>query len=441
MGKDLKGRTLGKGISQRKDGRYVGRFTNRFKTRESYINKDLKEVRKWLEEKKAEDQLGLNVKPNAITVNDLYKYWVNNYRVGIVKQNTLQRNDDTYKILKQYLGYMQVTKVTPMYLNTIFKDITPNYCKDTLSHVKSLYNSLFELAKAMEIIKENPFNKYTVIYAKAKDGDKMKAITKEDYFDETEEAFFLAVLKEMNSRYYDIFEFLLNTGLRIGECLALEYDDIKINPKNKEDVFISIKKTKTTLKDQEGNPIFNTPKTAKSIRKIPLNKSARKALFSQIEKKERIYRKKEICKKYRTYIFTNELGYVISYESIRSHLFYVNLEIAKYFVDYKFPHVHCHLMRHTFASKCFNADIDPKVVQTLLGHKSIQTTMDIYTHVISNKLHQQIKTYDDYLKYKKGNTSNKTSRDYINDLEQHPSQDNIEDILNDFKIGIKLVSK
>ena len=56
MGKDLKGRNLGKGISQRKDGRYVGRFTNRFKTRESYINKDLKEVRKWLEEKKAEDQ-------------------------------------------------------------------------------------------------------------------------------------------------------------------------------------------------------------------------------------------------------------------------------------------------------------------------------------------------------------------------------------------------
>lgn len=52
MGKDLKGRNLGKGISQRKDGRYVGRFTNRFKTRESYINKDLKEVRKWLEEKK-----------------------------------------------------------------------------------------------------------------------------------------------------------------------------------------------------------------------------------------------------------------------------------------------------------------------------------------------------------------------------------------------------
>lgn len=85
MGKDLKGRNLGKGISQRKDGRYVGRFTNRFKTRESYINKDLKEVRKWLEEKKAEDQLGLNVKPNTITVNDLYKYWVNNYRVGIVK--------------------------------------------------------------------------------------------------------------------------------------------------------------------------------------------------------------------------------------------------------------------------------------------------------------------------------------------------------------------
>lgn len=440
MGKDLKGRNLGKGISQRKDGRYVGRFTNRFKTRESYINKDLKEVRKWLEEKKAEDQLGLNVKPNTITVNDLYKYWVNNYRVGIVKQNTLQRNDDTYKILKQYLGNMQVTKVTPMYLNTVFKDITPNYCKDTLSHIKSLYNSLFELAKAMEIIKENPFNKYTVIYAKAKNGDKEKAITKEDYFDETEEAFFLAVLKDINSKYYDLFEFLLNTGLRIGECLALEYDDIKINPKNKENVFISISRTKTTQKDEYGNPIFNTPKTAKSIRKIPLNKAARKALFSQIEKKEKIYRKKEVCKKYRTYIFTNELGYSIEYTNIQQHLKRVNSEIEKYFVDYKFPYVHCHLMRHTFASKCFNADIDPKVVQTLLGHKSIQTTMDIYTHVISNKLQQQIKSYDDYLKYRKKN--NKVNTDYLNDTiqEQEQLQYSIGDILDNLKNGIKIVS-
>ncbi len=170
------------------------------------------------------------------------------------------------------------------------------------------------------------------------------------------------------------------------------------------------------------------------------SRAARKALFSQIEKKEKIYRKKEVCKKYRTYIFTNELGYSIEYTNIQQHLKRVNSEIEKYFIDYKFPYVHCHLMRHTFASKCFNADIDPKVVQTLLGHKSIQTTMDIYTHVISNKLQQQIKSYDDYLKYRKKN--NKVNTDYLNDTiqEQGQLQYSIGDILDNLKNGIKMVS-
>ena len=66
--------------------------------------------------------------------------------------------------------------------------------------------------------------------------------------------------------------------------------------------------------------------------------------------------------------------------------------------------------------------------------------MDIYTHVISNKLQQQIKSYDDYLKYRKKN--NKVNTDYLNDTiqEQGQLQYNIGDILDNLKNGIKMVS-
>ena len=66
--------------------------------------------------------------------------------------------------------------------------------------------------------------------------------------------------------------------------------------------------------------------------------------------------------------------------------------------------------------------------------------MDIYTHVISNKLQQQIKSYDDYLKYRKKN--NKVNTDYLNDTiqEQGQLQYSIGDILDNLKNGIKMVS-
>lgn len=54
---------------------------------------------------------------------------------------------------------------------------------------------------------------------------------------------------------------------------------------------------------------------------------------------------------------------------------------------------HPHTLRHTFATRCFENKMEPKVVQALLGHSSISITLNIYTHVLNNKMEEEIKKF------------------------------------------------
>lgn len=88
MGKDLKGKELGDGLSQKKDGRYCARFTDRFGRRPEYKSKSLSECRKWLKEQKAMDTLEQNVVDDGITLDQYFLTWLDIHKYGIIKDNT-----------------------------------------------------------------------------------------------------------------------------------------------------------------------------------------------------------------------------------------------------------------------------------------------------------------------------------------------------------------
>ena len=54
---------------------------------------------------------------------------------------------------------------------------------------------------------------------------------------------------------------------------------------------------------------------------------------------------------------------------------------------------HPHSLRHTFATRCFEKKMEPKVVQRLMGHSSISITLNIYTHVLDNIMEEEIKKF------------------------------------------------
>lgn len=83
MGKDLKGKELGVGISQRKDGLYTGRFTDGLGKRHQKYFKKLQECRKWIADEQFRAKHSNVYMPSDMTVDAWFQYWVEN----IIKNN------------------------------------------------------------------------------------------------------------------------------------------------------------------------------------------------------------------------------------------------------------------------------------------------------------------------------------------------------------------
>lgn len=91
MGKSLNGKELGKGISQRKDGLYQGRFVNRFGKKQTLYAKTLKDIRQKLRNAQYEDEKALNVVTKEITLDEWYKVWM-----ATCKKNCRESTKATY---------------------------------------------------------------------------------------------------------------------------------------------------------------------------------------------------------------------------------------------------------------------------------------------------------------------------------------------------------
>ena len=84
MGKSLKGKELGNGISQRKDGTYCARFVDWFGKRKSIYAKSYSEIRKKLREKQYEDEKQINIVENNMTLDEWFDEWINTCKRNMV---------------------------------------------------------------------------------------------------------------------------------------------------------------------------------------------------------------------------------------------------------------------------------------------------------------------------------------------------------------------
>ena len=143
---------------------------------------------------------------------------------------------------------------------------------------------------------------------------------------------------------------------------------------------------------------YQTPKTKNSLRTIPMLSDVKKALRQQSlnQKRLRLYMGSEWqpLKGFEDTVFTSFKGKPRQESDIRNFLINIVAEInadekALAEKENREPvimgHIHPHALRHTFATRCFERDIPPKTVQHLLGHATVQMTMDLYTHITEQK--------------------------------------------------------
>lgn len=185
--------------------------------------------------------------------------------------------------------------------------------------------------------------------------------------------------------FYNLICLLANSGLRIGELIALEWKHIDM--KNGK---IRIRQGGKYDRDQR-KMIIGSLKTEKSKRDIPFNKNISDALKSQ----KAIYSKNKLMlgRDYETehdFVFTDAAGRILKPVNISGAWRYI-------LGNNGIKHRGIHHLRHTFASIAISEGANIKHVSEILGHTSIKITYDVYAHLLPNDSQKVISVIERYL--------------------------------------------
>lgn len=268
-----------------------------------------------------------------------------------------------------YFGNKKLKDITPAVINHFFashKTMRHGEMK-TLSHgnAKKLYcilQSMFKFAVSQGYLRETPCRN-VILPSKVFEQDKnRKHLTIEELPE------FLSLFQEYSSLNTIIYV-LLFTGMRSGECLGLQWNDIDFENKK---IYI-----RHTLSDVAGNHFLTSTKTRTSARCLFMSRGLTKLLKNhQLEQKKLEERLGEPFL-HPEMVFTSATG---NYKK-RSCLYSSFKHLLK---GTKFEFMTLHKLRHTNATLLLNSGIDLKIVSEHLGHSDIGVTADIYTDVLDN---------------------------------------------------------
>lgn len=390
MGKDLKGRECGVGISQRKDRKYSARYVSKNGKRvEKYFDK-LPEARKWLADAKYEDAhstFGMN---SLITVDAWFEHWINNV-VCDLSPNTRRNYRERYvKNIKPVIGNMIISDVKPMHCKQVLNDMLEKYAGSTIKQTYITMGTMLKSAVANDIISKHPMD--GVRYTKP-----VRAKNDIRFLTIDEQKRFIDMAKGTHN--YNQYALILETGLRTGELIGLTWDAI-----NWAERTLTVNKT-LEFRHSEQTWRAGPPKTESSYRTIPLTDKAYNILKSIYDQRKTSKRSKELSQVL-TYIdrktgksselvmkdlvFINyRTGMPNKNSSYDTHLYKLCNEIG-------IKPISMHSLRHTYATRAIESGMQPKILQQLMGHSSIQTTMDTYVHVTDYSMNTAIQKFESH---------------------------------------------
>lgn len=374
MGKSLNGKELGQGITQRQDGRYQARFTNRYGKRQTIYSRSLNDIRKKLREERYEDDKGINVVNKEITLDEWYKIWISTYKKNC-RNTTIRTYEVQYNRLREELGWRKLTELNLVIIQNAFNNLKSDASR---GDCKAILVDMLNCALESEMVIRNvALSVNTKIDNKEK--EEKRVLTE----DEVE----LLLKHSQEGRLYPIFVVALNTGMRIGEILALTWDCIDFDNDK-----IIINKTLCTLSNK-GNTIyeFHQPKTVAGKRNIPMSKLVKETLLEQQIWKESVNKRFEPKDGFENLVFTSKTNNPLHASNVKDSINYLVNRINLQNPDIEFKHFTPHCLRHTFATKCIAKGMKPKILQKILGHNSLKMTMDLYCHVLDDTIVEEMK--------------------------------------------------
>ena len=386
--KDKRGYALYTGECQRESGLYEYSCMVNGK-RYTISAKTLAELRR-LEEpiKKAKEMRKDFSKVRGLTLNQVFdRYFADKNELKPSTRGNYKYMYDHY--VRDALGKVEIEaidskRVKDFYLKLVKED---GLSRNTVENIHTLLHPAFDLAIEEGIICKNPTE---VPYKQVRKSSYGRREKKHPLTVEQQKALTEFVVN--NRSYYGwkpMIFVLLGTGLRIGECLGLRWDDIDLDKRT-----LTVDHAFSNKPDEEGKcarHIQPFPKTWAGFRTIPLVQEVVDALIEELEIQRSLGYKSETLDGYTNFIFTTRDGNIISPSSVEKAF----KEIMRKFNEqgevegkemvslpsYFAPHV----LRYTFCTRLCECETNLKAIQYICGHKTIQTTMDLYAEATTRK--------------------------------------------------------
>lgn len=326
-------------------------------------------------------------KYSNMTLSEYIQSWLKTFKFGVIKDSSYDRLESifTVHINNSDIGKKKMKDIRSEDIQEFL-----NYKSETLSFssVKKMYelfNPSFKHAFNQEDIGKNPM--LCVVMPKQKSMNiKTKKVDMYSDFEVSKiiDACMYDVYKSnpRRYRYVSIFLFIINTGIRIGECVSLEWCDIDFANKllyiNKSTSFIKNRGRYET--EAKKVSIITTTKTENGERVIPLNETALNAL-------REIKIRNDEQKINSNYILSNYEGKPLKIRSVEQ-------TFERICNDINIQHKAIHALRHTFGSMLIRRGVDIKVVSELLGHGNVTLTYNKYIHIIKEQKARAINMLD-----------------------------------------------
>ena len=404
--KDSKGRVLKENETQRKDGTYQYRWRTSDHKRHSIYAPTLEELREKEQTVLKDKSDGIRTDAQKVTLNDVYDLWVQ-LKKGL-KDNTFQNYKYMYEqFVRDDIGQHKITTLKRSDIRRFYNYLIDERCLKlaTVDNIHTVLHQVLDIAVEDCYLRNNISDNALKELKQARNlfTEKRKALTIQ------EQEIFLDFLKKSNMyrHWYPIFALMIGTGLRVGEAVGLRWNDVDFDNNT-----ISVNHTLIYYNHAKGGCYFgiNTPKTRAGERTIPMIESVREAILQEKEyQREAGIKCTARVDGFTDFIFVNRFGNTQHQGTLNKALRRIirdcNQEILDKAKDKDnvilLPNFSCHTLRHTFTTRLCESGINIKVIQSVLGHSDVSTTLDIYADVTKDLKKEEMQTFDDFMNKKK----------------------------------------
>lgn len=352
----------------------VGKDENGKVKRRSFTGNTPEEVAAKLQQVKYEIYTGNFIDVSHITFDQLaHQVIEDKLNMNEYQQQTYFRDIETLKMC----GMISDIPVQQIDYNMLkqFMLSKINYSQSTIDKIYNQLRQTFKEAVRRKIIKDNPMDELKKPKSK-KPERKVRALSTEEQAKLVD-----VLLTDESIKYVPQMLISMFTGMRMGEVNALTIDDI-----NTKFNFINVDKTIT--RKEHGKAFVNTsPKTAKGNRQIPINSMVKPIIDQVLSGYVPTADNMLFHTSRKSIVSTNQVS--MEYQRVLDKYSVLDKTIK--------GDVTLHSLRHTYATRCIEVGMPPKVLQTLLGHTDIRITLDTYSDVFEKFQSENVAKVDSYL--------------------------------------------